>query len=212
MFGGSAVITPTNYGNANAFIDNFSIVGGKYPSTDIAKDNYQIWLRQNALNLGLGVVGGVAEGVWGGVRLGSGDMTGLVNLGSSLGSIFNVWKENYLHSRIPITSSGIVNVGDLQLALKLNHFTFTQMSIKEEYARKIDKFFSMYGYKTNDVKTPNITGRLNWNYVKTIGAIVESTSVPDKYLNEYKEMLNNGITFWHNSSTFLDYSQSNSIV
>lgn len=42
------------------------------------------------------------------------------------------------------------------------------MSIKQEYARVIDNFFNMYGYKVNDVKIPNITGRLNWNYVKTV--------------------------------------------
>ena len=142
----------------------------------------------------------------------SGDVSGAVSVGSGIGQILGVMKENYLHSKTPVTSSGVVNVGDLQLALKLNLFTFTQMCIKEQFARKIDKFFSMYGYRTNDRKYPNVTGRLNWNYVKTIGSIVESNSVPEKYINEYKEMLDNGITFWHNPSTFLDYSQSNSIV
>ena len=70
----------------------------------------------------------------------------------------------------------------------------------------------MYGYKVTEIKIPNITGRQNWNYVKTNNAIVESSSVPEIYLDEFKEMLNNGMTFWHNPQTFLDYSQSNPIV
>lgn len=141
-----------------------------------------------------------------------GDMSGFTNAGSGIGGILGAVKQVYLHSRIPPTSAGNVNTADLKIALQKNTFTFTQMCISSKYARIIDNFFSMFGYKTNDVKLPNITGRLNWNYVKTIGAIVESNSVPDKYINEYKEMLNNGITFWHNPSTFLDYSQSNPIV
>ena len=55
FFGGSIIATPTNYGNANLFVDNYSISGGKFPATDVIKDNYQIWLRQNALNLQIGV-------------------------------------------------------------------------------------------------------------------------------------------------------------
>lgn len=97
-------------------------------------------------------------------------------------------------------------------ALRENSFAFYQFSIKREYAEIIDNFFSKFGYKTLQTKIPNITGRTNWNYVKTIEAMVDSASVPEKYLNEYKQMLNNGITFWHNPATFLDYSQTNSII
>lgn len=211
--GCSINLTPTNYGNGSGFLnDVFCLSGGKFPQTDYIKDNYEIWLRQNAINLNLGIIGGIAQATIGTAFLTGGDLSGVSNVGSGIGGILGTMKQVFLHSRIPPTSAGNVNTSDLKLSLQKNTFTFTQMCVTSHYARKIDKFFSMYGYKTNDVKIPNITGRLNWNYVKTIGAIVESTSVPEKYLNEYKEMLNNGITFWHNSSTFLDYSQSNSIV
>ena len=204
-------MTPTNYGNENIFVDNYSIGGGKFPPTDVIKDNYQIWLRENALNLGLGVIGGSVQTTMGVIRTASGDYSGLTEVGSGLGQIFGIMKENYLHSRIPPTSTGIVNVGDLQLALKLNTFTFSQMCIKKEYAKIIDDFFSTFGYKVSEIKVPNITGRTNWNYVKTIDSIVEGINVPDKYLEEFKQMLNKGITFWHNPQTFLDYSQTNNI-
>ena len=85
------------------------------------------------------------------------------------------------------------------------------MSITEEYAKIIDKYFSMYGYKVNDVKTPNITGRTNWNYVKTIGCNIVG-DVPQDDMQKIKDIFNNGVTLWHNPNTFLDYSQSNNIV
>ena len=85
------------------------------------------------------------------------------------------------------------------------------MSIRSEYAKVIDNYFSMYGYKVNIVKTPNLTGRTNWNYVKTIGANIEG-DIPETDLNEIKNMFNSGVTLWHNASTYLDYSQSNNIV
>ena len=85
------------------------------------------------------------------------------------------------------------------------------MSIKAENARVIDEYFSTFGYKVARVKVPNVTGRTNWNYVKTIDANIHAY-IPQKDCVEIKNMFNAGVTFWHNPSTFLDYSQSNNIV
>ena len=89
-----------------------------------------------------------------------------------------------------------------------NGFSFYKMSIKQEYAKIIDDFFSMYGYKVNEVKIPNVTGRTNWNYVKTIDANILG-DIPQEDLQTIKNMFDNGITLWHNKDTFLDYSQNN---
>ena len=85
------------------------------------------------------------------------------------------------------------------------------MSIRQEYARCIDDYFSMFGYKTNRVKIPNITGRTNWNYVKTLGCNIIG-DVPQGDMQEIKSIFNNGVTLWHNPSTFMDYSQNNAIT
>lgn len=85
------------------------------------------------------------------------------------------------------------------------------MSIKAEFAKIIDDYFSIFGYKTNEVKVPNLTGRQNWNYVKTIDCNIIG-NFPQDDLQEIKDMFNNGLTIWHNTSTFLDYSQNNNIV
>ena len=85
------------------------------------------------------------------------------------------------------------------------------MSVRKEIAQTIDAYFSMYGYKVNSLKTPNVNGRRYWNYVKTIGSYIEG-NIPQDDLREINSLFDNGITFWHDSTKFLDYSQSNTIV
>ena len=111
----------------------------------------------------------------------------------------------------PPQVEGNINCGDVVTASGNNDFHFEVRSIKKEMAQIIDSYFSMYGYKTNAVKIPNITGRTNWNYVKTINCNIEG-NIPQMDLQKIKEMFNKGVTLWHNSTTFLDYTQSNTIV
>lgn len=85
---------------------------------------------------------------------------------------------------------------------------FTRYNIKYQFAKRIDDFFSMFGYQTNELKVPNINNRPNWNYVKTQGINLIG-NIPNEDLENIKTLFNSGITLWHNPSTFLDYSQNN---
>ena len=140
-----------------------------------------------------------------------GNIVGGMTMAQGLGQIANTMQETYRHSLIPDSFQGNINGGDYLTAANKNGFYFYKMSIKKEMAESIDKYFSMYGYKVNIVKIPNLTGRTNWNFVKTIGANIEGL-IPEFYLDEIKSMFDAGITLWHNPSTFLDYSQNNTIV
>lgn len=90
----------------------------------------------------------------------------------------------------------------------MNNALFTVYTIKKQFAERIDKFFDCYGYLTNQFKLPNINNRPNWNYIKTIGVNIEAY-IPQQDLQTIKNMFDNGITLWHNTNTFLDYSQNN---
>lgn len=112
---------------------------------------------------------------------------------------------------LPNTASLGTNAGILGYGYQ-NNDVFTRYTIKRQFAERLDLYFDMYGYQTNKVKLPNITGRPNWNYVKTLGINIlpKSTShVPQEDLQTIKNIFNNGVTLWHNPSTFLDYSQNN---
>lgn len=210
--GGSMKAFPLNYNNIlNNYDDN--IVIGKLPIGAYNNDVYTNWLTQNGVNIGLNVLSAgmqVASGI-GMMATGAGSLAGAGNIASGALGIANTLGSVYQHALLPDSVSGNVNCGDVNFTLGLTNLEFKRMSIKNEYAKIIDDYFSMYGYKVNTVKLPNITGRTNWNYIKTIGANIEAT-IPQNDLQEIKSLFDNGITLWHTTSHFLDYSQSNSII
>lgn len=210
--GGSMKAYPINYNNiVNDYDDN--IVIGKLPIGAYNNDVYTNWLTQNGVNIGLNVVSSglqVASGI-GMMTTGGGALSGAGNVESGILSIANTLGSVYQHSLIPDSVSGNVNCGDVNFTLGLTNLEFKRMSIKNEYAKIIDDYFSMFGYKVNTVKVPNITGRSNWNYVKTINCNFDG-DIPQTDLNIIKAMFNNGVTLWHNPSTIYNYSKSNGIV
>lgn len=122
------------------------------------------------------------------------------------GSTIGEFREGILAPNI----EGGQNTGDVNFGANDNTFTIRHLRANNESLKIIDDYFTMYGYKVNSVKIPNITGRLNWNYVKTINSNILG-DIPQEDLQEIKNIFDNGVTFWHNPSTFLDYSQSNTI-
>lgn len=68
--------------------------------------------------------------------------------------------------------------------------------ITPEYRKKLTDFFKMFGYKCNEVKTPNLKSRAHFNFIKTTGANVTG-NVPQEDLVVIKKMFDNGVTLWH---------------
>ena len=205
---------PLNYkGVTNNYDEGINY--GKYPVCSFNTDMYTNWLTQNSVNLALNMVSGAGQIVGGlGVAIASGGVgtaVGASSVVSGAATIANTLAQVYEHSLIPPQAEGNLNNGDINYSMGINKIMFYKMTIKEEYARIVDQYFSMYGYKINQVAIPHLTGRSNWNYVKTINANIEG-DIPEEDLNEIKAIFNNGVTLWHNASTYLDYSQDNPIV
>ena len=194
---------PMNYKNESKNI-LYGIDSGKLPTCGWTNDSYTNWLTSNAVNIGLGIGEDIIKlGVGAGTGSLSATASGLQGIAGSLGEI-------YSRSKIPITAKGGITLGDYNFADKLT-YTIHKKVIKEEYAKIIDDYFSMYGYKINSVKVPNITGRSNWNYVKTIGCNFTG-NIPQEDIEKIRNLFNSGITFWHNEENFLNYSANNDII
>lgn len=210
-------MTPENYrlGNAvggSATEWDYGINGTQYPVLSWISDYYLNWRARNSQYLefqdrmfGLRVGGQFISSVASGGEMG-GDW-----IGDSLEYVGRRFQQEHEAKITPPSAKGNVNAGDLQFATANDRFTIRQMTIRSEYARKIDDFFSMYGYKIMRCKVPNITGRRNWNYVKTIGANIVG-NIPTSDMANIKAMFNRGVTLWHNTATFMDYSQDNPII
>jgi hypothetical protein len=82
--------------------------------------------------------------------------------------------------------------------------------ITPEYQKKLEDFFSMYGYKVNELKAPNFHTRQNWNYIQTAGCVITG-NFNNEDLQELKSVFDNGITLWH-TDDIGNYSLGNGVI
>lgn len=194
---------------------------GKFPVCNWTSDHYTNWLTQNGVNVGVSVAGGVlsvAGGIASMVATGgasAGISTGMVMGGLSaiagVNSVIGTIGEVVSHDKVPPQAQGNTNNGDVIYSGSMLTYTAYQMGVKEEYARIIDNFFDMFGYKTNRVKTPAKNHRKNYWYTKTIDCNIDG-AIPMDDLRKIKDCYNRGITFWKTPANIGNYSVDNSIV
>ena len=80
-------------------------------------------------------------------------------------------------------------------------FDFAQKCITTEYARRIDKFFDMFGYSVNRVGVPSFHNRPKYTYIKTGNCSVHGM-LPANAARKIEYIINKGIRFWDTSATF----------
>ena len=192
---------------------NYGVNFSKIPVCAWTTDYYTNWLTQNGVNVAVNAIGGLATstiGLAGSLLTGNiiGAGASAVGIGTTIG---NTIGEIHRAETTPPQSHGDTNTGDFGFCFQRSSITFYEMSIRPEMARIIDNYFSAYGYKVERVKIPNITGRRNWNYVKTVGCYIDG-DIPQDDMQEIKDMFDRGVTFWHNPATFADYTQNNDII
>lgn len=216
--GASIRCVPINYkklSDTNTSYNHFNcgISGAKYPVCSWTNDSFTNWLTEQSVNNTMAIMGGAA-GIVGGTALalsGVGTVAGVGLVGGGIASIVQTLKDIHQHSLIPPQTKGNTNTGDVAFASGSFEFPYYKMSLRYEYAKVIDDYFTMYGYKVNSLKTPNIHKRSNWDYIKTIDVNLEG-NIPEKDLDTIRGLFNEGCTFWHTTTHYLDYSQTNSII
>ena len=224
---------PQNYRGANgdSLSDNASLNG--YPTISFKTDTFNVWLAQNndiislqmqqenynynidAIKGGMGMVGDMGNMLSGNSSM-AGGFSGFIDKSIDLmrldknhefyikNQMAQIEKQAMLPDNASLSSSNSTLLGYNMFDKNI----FTRYTIKREFAERLDKYFDMYGYTINELKNININSRPNWNYIKTQGANILG-NIPQFDLQTIKEMFDNGITFWHNPATFLDYSQNN---
>jgi hypothetical protein len=217
--GCSIRLQPYGYKKQSGHVNEYGLSFGKLPILNFQVDMYTNWLSLNSVNIN-GMRVSSDDLALGGALLGSalefakgfsGDATSLAGIPNSFGSITNAMIARQQHERMVPQSQGSINSADLNFQNQNNEITFYKMSVKEEYAKVIDEYFDRFGYKVNRTEIPHITGRRNWNYVKTIDIKVRA-DIPQQDLQQFKNMFDNGVTLWHNPQTFMDYFQNNDII
>ena len=189
---------PNSYkGASNPNIDGLNL--GKYPQCNWATDQYTNWLTQNGVNHVTSIIGGIGTAAVGfSVAQPTMAIAGISGVINSLTSIHNA-------SLVPPQFEGNVNCGDVITSMGENTFTAYALSIRYEYAKTIDHFFTCYGYKCHLVKTPNSNHRKNFWYTQTKNVNIDG-AIPMKDLRKIKNCYDNGITFWKNPANIGKYN------
>ena len=231
--GNSIKLIPQNYKNYNSIIEKGrfdlgynpeSIPLGKIPILNWASDTYTAWLVNNGLNQDLTLQAMKDKQNQNFFNGSINSLTDLLfnplgSLGNSITTSTDYFfteadivreEQKQMMSRhiadlVPPHVGGEMSIGDVNVLTGNLDFTIFKMTIRPEYAKKIDGFFYKYGYQVNETKMINIHKRVKFDYIKTEGANIFG-DIPQVYMDSIKKMFNNGVTFWHNPSTFLKYS------
>lgn len=197
---------PKNYKGV-AYNNDESIPLGKYPTCQWSADAYTNWLTQQAVNIPTKIVGtaintaiGIAQGNYLGTSL------------NTAGQIAGMIGEFYKASLMPNIEGG-GNTGDVSYSTTTNTIYFRKMRSKNEYISIIDSYFSRFGYKINETKTPNLTGRTYWNYIKIGGGDrFANGNIQTKFLDVINNIALQGTTIWHNHDNIGNFALANTIV
>lgn len=209
--GMSCRIVPCNYKNV-AFNNDESIPLAKFPTCSWSADSYTNWLTDNSVNGNKSVTTAAALGL----AAVTGNLTGaLISTAGQFISQYGQFKKAQLLPEI----TGGTNTGDVNFSNGDNEFNIKQFHLKPEMMKQVDDYFSKFGYKTMQIKSPNITGRTNWNYVQIgndeivgVSNYHNSISVPTSDMEKINQIFRTGVTCWHNHANVGDFSVTNTIV
>lgn len=205
--------TPENYKNTS-FNYSESLNGAKLPLGGWINDTFTNWLTQNGVNIAISGVSSLVQLAGGVTNLATGNaVTGAFQVANAGVSIASTIGSVYQHSLMPDQAMGNTNSSDISFALGYSGATFYQMSIKIEYAKIIDEYFTKFGYKVNRLKLPNTSSRSQWNYIQIgDGESWAYGNIPAEYLSKINEIAIKGVTIWHNHNNIGNYDLTNSIV
>lgn len=208
--GGSVKLTLTNskVSGDNSTLTNGwceGLQGAKLPVLSWVSDYYLNWKAVNGKNM---EVQANLIGANFAMGLVNGQGWNVTGLASEVAGLMQKQREATL---TPPQAKGNVSTGDLNFSALESKFSFRKMSVRSEYAQRIDDYLTAYGYRVNSFKMPQFTSRTSWNYIKTKGINIEA-KIPQGDLQSIKDIFNKGVTMWHNPTYFLDYTQSNNIV
>lgn len=204
---GDALLVPSKYkgnltdtANDKQLNYNEAISLGGFPMCVYNIDAFKAWWAQNQgqeiAGWGSSVISAIT-GMFGATTGGDSERaaTGIIGGVGSLASaaMRAAGKLRDQRAKPPITM-GDVSTPTLWSA---NAFGFWggHMTIRAEYAKIIDQFWSKFGYPCNCIKVPNRDARVNWNFVKTKGCEFTG-SIPASDAESIKAIYDNGVTFW----------------
>lgn len=176
-----------------------------YPMCSWNVDAYNAWVAQNSVPLYLGTLANVAT--LGISSVFSKNPAGMLGVGA-IGMVSGLLGEMYGASIQADIAKGNFNNGGVNVVSNKNQFYAARCSVQRQYAKRIDDYFTMFGYAIKDVGRINTHSRPHWNYVKTVGCVLTG-SIPADDSRKLISIYDRGITFWKNGNEVGNYELDN---
>lgn len=198
---------PNNYeGFGSAYFEMLTL--SNFPMCSWNYDTYRQWFAQNMNGMTASILSG---------GISTFTSLAIANVGGAIGGLggvaqgaLDVWAKDADMQVLPPTFKGALNVTNGNYAISKQCYTAYDIHLDQHVAERIDSFFDRFGYAVQEVKTPNIMSRQNWNYIKTNGCVLECNAPLDA-VAAIKAMFDRGITFWHTTDVG-NYSLPNGVV
>lgn len=211
-----ARMTPIGYNGADTYNEGINV--GAFPTCSWDADGYKIWLAQNQNSHDLTMTQGTIKAAVGGVTaiasLATGNLlgagSGVMSAYSGIMDVASLLAAKEDKSIEPPQARGTFSAS-INVSNARHLFGAQRKTITAEYAKRIDDYFTLYGYKINSVKTPNIHAREAFTYVKTIGCHI-SANLCNEDTVKIESIFDHGITWWVNGDAIGDYGQSNNTL
>ena len=200
----SAIMWPINYkGVVNNYVEQLTL--GNFPICSYNTDFFKAWLAQNMTSVGAGLLGGTVSTLAGITSANPAMVAG--GIAAIGGTVQKITQSSVKPPEFRGDTSS-----NLLWANGLKNYYLYPVSIKQEFAKIIDEFFTCYGYAIHRVQKPVLRARKRWTYLKTIDCQLKNTNLPADDCKKVKDIFNKGITFWVNASDVGDYSQDNEVL
>lgn len=195
-------------------------------------DNLQMGMTtgiaSSAVNGALGVLsgGGSVNGSYTNFATGqtTHTMSGELNKGAVVGSTGGMLSQavNYMqqaknllataedNSLMPNTCKGVQSQGIAYQNDKV--ISFYNKTIDRQHAKRIDDYYTMFGYPINEIKAISRKNRTGFTFIKTVDCHINSLSMSEENRERIETAFNNGIRFWANVDHIGDYSISNNTL
>ena len=125
-------------------------------------------------------------------------------MGKSYNFISNLAQQKAQMAEIPTTLAGSFDE-NLGYIIDINGFTISRVRVTNAVAKRIDDYFSVYGYKIMDWQVPKLKVRSKWTFIKTAGCTIKPNNIPTQFEDAINQIFDNGITFWNDTANFMNY-------
>lgn len=211
-------LVPANYKNKSGLYFEEALAHPPFPTCAWVSDTYKLWLAQNqnqlefannqaVISAGVGIATAAGSLLTGNV-MGAG--AGLLSAYHGVSTVLSQMAQKADVAIQPDQSRGN-HSGNINLTHDRMGYTVYFMTITNEYAEQIDKYFSRYGYKVNIIDTPKIYTREVFTYVKTVGALVTGKFSAEDQL-KIQAIFDKGVTFWAQPDKFGSFYVTNNPV